>query len=40
MNGYPQLCKLKTKEGELGKLKYQAEKHEYEIILKNFKVND
>ena len=35
----PELLKLKTRDDEIKNLKYQSEKHDYEIILKNLKAD-
>ena len=46
MNGYPnlnnepELLKIKTRDDEIKNLKYQAEKHDYENILKTLKADN
>ena len=35
-----ELLKIKTRDDEIKKLKYQTEKHDYESILKSLKVDN
>ena len=37
INNEPELLKIKTRDGEIKNLKYQTEKHDFEIILKSLK---
>ena len=36
----PELLKIKTRDDEIKKLKYQKEKHDHENILKSLKIDD
>ena len=36
----PELLKIKTRDDEIKKLKYQTEKHDHEIILKSLKIEN
>ena len=40
LNNEPELLKIKTRDDEIKKLKYQTEKHEYENILKSLKIDN
>ena len=37
---YPSLLKVKTKDDEIKDLKYKAEKHDYENILKSLEIDN
>ena len=36
----PELLKMKTRDNEIKNLRYQTEKHDHEIILKSFKIDN
>ena len=40
LNNEPELLKIKTRDDEIKNLKYQAEKHDYENILKTLKADN
>ena len=40
INNEPDLLKIKTRDDEIEKLKYQTEKHDQEKILKSLKVDN
>ena len=39
-NNDPELLKMKTRDDEMKSLKYQTEKHDHEIKLKSFKIDN
>ena len=40
LNNEPELIKLKTRDDEIKRLKYQTEKHDHQKILKSLKIDD
>ena len=40
LNKDPELLKMKTKDDESKDLKYRAEKHDHDNILKSFKIDN
>ena len=40
LNIEPEILKIKTRDDEIRNLKYQTEKHDYEIILKSLKTDN
>ena len=39
LNNEPELLKIKTRDDEIKSLKYQAEKHDHENLLKSLKID-
>ena len=39
INNEPEFLRIKTKDDEIKDLKYKTEKHDYENILKSFKID-
>ena len=40
INNEPNVLKIKTRDDEIKKLKYQSEKHDHENILKSLKIDN
>ena len=40
LNNEPEFLKIKTRDDEIKKLKYQTEKHDHENILKSLKIDN